>query len=72
VGGETQTKDAAAGLGLSVSEYESLVAETNAEPRRQLAEFRAEIGERLASLNAVDHVDGEATIDRLIAELSVR
>jgi len=69
---ETQTRDAAAALGLSVSEYESLVDETNAQPPRQCAEFRAGIMDRLASLDAGDSTDGEAAMARLIAEFALQ
>ena len=67
---ETQLRDTAAAQGVSVSQYlESLVAETNLK-RQQLAEFRAAIAERLASIEAGERTDGEATMARLIAELT--
>ncbi len=69
---ETQLRDTAAAQGVSVSQYlEDLVAETNLR-RQQLAEFRAAITERLASLEAGDRTDGEAAMARLIAELAPR
>lgn len=69
---ETRMKDTAAAQGVSVSQYvEDLVAEANVR-RQQLADFRAAITERLASLEAGDRMDGEATMARLIAELATR
>jgi len=69
---ETQLKEEAQALGVSVGQYlESLVAETRLR-RAQVSEFRAAINERLASLNAGDRVDGEEVMARLIADLESR
>lgn len=69
---EMQRKDIASAQGVSVSQSpEHLVAETNLR-RRQLAEFRTAIKERIASLEAGDRADGEAIMARLIAELEPR
>jgi predicted transcriptional regulator len=69
---ETQLKDTAAEQGVSVSQYlETLVRETNLR-RKQLAEFRAAIAERVASLDAGEVTDGEEVMARLISGLASR
>jgi predicted transcriptional regulator len=69
---ETQLKNTAAEQGVSVSQYlETLVTETSLR-RKQLAEFRAAIAERMASLNAGDVTDGEEVMTRLISGLASR
>jgi hypothetical protein len=69
---ETQLKDKAAEQGVSVSQYlETLVAETSLR-RKQLAEFRAAISERMASLNGGEETDGAEVMARLVAELPSR
>ena len=69
---ETQLKETAQSQGVSVGQYiESLVAEANRR-RAQIAEFRAAIAERMASLNAGDRTDGEEAMSRLIAEPASR
>jgi hypothetical protein len=69
---ETQIRDTAQAQGISVAEYlETLVTETNVR-RKQVSEFRAAIAERMASLNADDHVDGEEVMARLLAGLTPR
>jgi len=65
---ENQLKETAQAQGVSVSQYvENLVAETTLR-RTQIAEFRAAIAERMASLNAGDAADGEEVIARLMAD----
>ena len=69
---EAQLKSRAQAQGVSIGQYiESLVAEANVRDR-QVAEFRAAITERVASLNSGDAVDGEEVMARLIAELAPR
>lgn len=69
---ETQLKEEAQALGVSVGQYlESLVAETKLR-RAQVSEFTAPIAERMASLNAGHSVDGEEVMARLIADLASR
>jgi hypothetical protein len=69
---EAQLKSRAQAQGVSIGQYiESLVAETNVRDK-QVAEFRAAIAERVASLNSGDAVDGEEVMARLIAELAPR
>jgi predicted transcriptional regulator len=69
---ETQLKEEAQALGVSVSQYlESLVAETKLR-RVQVSAFRAAINERMASLNAGESVDGEDVMARLTADLASR
>jgi predicted transcriptional regulator len=69
---EDQLQARAHAQGISVAEYvEKLVAETNLR-HGQIAEFRAAIAERVASLDAGDSADGEEVMDRLIADLPPR
>jgi hypothetical protein len=66
---EAQLRQTALAEGLSVGRYvERLVAETNVR-RAQVAEFRAAIAERLASLKDGETVDGEEVMGQLISEL---
>jgi predicted transcriptional regulator len=66
---EAQLRNTAAEQGISVSQYlEALVTE-NSVRRRQLAEFRSAIAERVDSLNAGEIGDGEEAMARLIAAL---
>ena len=69
---EEQLETTAQAQGISVAQYvEKLVAETNLRNAR-IAEFKAAIAERVSSLDAGESVDGEAVMDRLIADLSPR
>jgi len=66
---EAQLKAKAQAEGVSVGEYlERLMLESDSR-RVQLLEFRREIDQRLQSLDAGEHVDGEVVMARLIAEL---
>lgn len=68
----TQLEETAQAQGVSVSQYvENLVAETNLR-RTQIAEFRAAVAERMASLNAGDRADGEEVMARLTADPASR
>ena len=69
---EIQLKETAQARGLSVAQYvESLVAETNLR-HAQIAQFRAAIADRMASLNAGDREDGEEVMAKLIGDLVSR
>jgi len=69
---ENQLTETAQAQGVSVGQYlERLVAEANLR-RAQVAEFRAAIAERMASLNAGNTSDGEEVMARLIAEIPLR
>jgi predicted transcriptional regulator len=68
----TQLEETAQAQGVSVGQYvEKLVAETNLR-RTQIAEFRAAVAERMASLNAGDRADGEEAMARLTADPAPR
>lgn len=69
---EARLQETAQAQGISVGQYlERLVAETDLR-RAQVAEFRAAIAERMASLKASNSSDGEEVMARLIAELPPR
>jgi hypothetical protein len=69
---ESQLKEAAQAMGVSVGQYvETIVAEANLR-RAQVSQFRAAIAERMESLNAADCADGEIVMARLIADLASR
>ena len=68
----SRLQETAQAQGVSVGQYlERLVAETDLR-RSHLAEFRAAIAERMASLKAGYSADGEEVMARLIAELPLR
>jgi hypothetical protein len=69
---EDQLEARAHAQGISVAQYvERLVAETNLR-HSQIADFRAAIAERVASLDVGDRADGEEVMDRLIADFPPR
>ena len=69
---ENQLEATARAQGISVAQYvERLVAETNLR-QAQIAEFRAAIAERVASLDAGYSADGDEVMDRLLADFPPR
>jgi predicted transcriptional regulator len=69
---EAELSEAAHALGVSVGQYiEGLVVETNLR-RAQIAEFRATIDERMASIDSGDTADGEEVMARLINDPALR
>jgi hypothetical protein len=69
---ETELSEAAHALGISVGQYiEGLVVETNLR-RAKIAEFRAAIDERTASLDSGDTADGEEVMVRPINDPALR
>lgn len=66
---EDRLRQAAAAEGVSVSDWiASMIAETTLR-RRQLAEFRSAMAERIASADAGFFADGEGVMARLFDEL---
>jgi predicted transcriptional regulator len=69
---EAQLRETARAQGVSVDAYiEKVLVDVNVR-QAKIAEFRAAIAERLASLDAGEWTDGEEVITRLIAGLPAR